>query len=1059
MAAGRSAPRYERMVLLYPRSQALQSYLSEYFIVIVQICHRAFKFGQKQVLGQILSAIGDGDANLQSHKADLEKWAKLIKEEVDLLGVEEHRSHFKSLMLSSESETARRRNEARIAILEACSIYDYQTTWKQIRKRGGTSLLNKNEVYLTWKANEQSCTLVCTGKLGSGKSVLLANIVDDLNRDVQSLMCPVAYFFCRYDLAESLTSNTILRSLARQLLQPIKELSPLSHERLETMDFPNTFKVSDLLALVVSPKFHACIIIDGLDACDETESDQLLKDLQQLQDLFPIRACISFRTDAKVSQRIFHGKMKAQTLFSIPEDNPDIERFITTELDRRIESWDLAIGNPCIVIEIRDALLRGAQGMFLWVVLQIDSLCQAKTDESIRQALLDLPSDLPKTFTRILQRSSTLGCKYQTKILELLTTTRRPLTTEECREALSVVVGDTDWNPSRLLNDVYSALASCGSLITVDEEDDTVSFIHHSVVQYLLSDCRACFSDPFTARRAASTMGCVIVTYLNYSVFDIQLSKNMSTQMDSAAMPSKVIRSMNLQSSAQSIALRLLRSSEQPNFNFGEALQEVGQVSKPRRMPEFAFLQYAKSNWSYHVRFIAKEEHRCHKLVLRLSRGAAASAVIGTQDCDWISFVIWAAQSGHTDIVHAIFERFLPFKARDTNFFEISVPGAKAQKFVREILGTDAATLMVRDPSGHSLLSWLFDNLVKADERFELERSHDFPYAVKSRSAAAIRLQLSHGIDHEGTGPESQIALAIAAEHDWESILRRLAAKDADLDRKQVHVLLERPLIWAGRVQNYGVVWLLVNRGGQLNCRDSLGQTALHRAARCRDMESIADFVQFGTDIETKDNVGQSALSIAAGIGAVQATRFLISRGSNCESRDITGRTPILHAAQNGHAEVVRTLVDYGGANIESRDHNGCTALIAATKSGCEHTVYALTVRRASVEVRDSFQRSALSYAAMNGRADLIRLLLVQSVQTGNVDEYLDRALSYAVSNGQFEAAKMIIEAGTYPAKLTRSALAIAYLHGTQESLARVLTETDVYKHTRGDDPEKPDEI
>lgn len=44
------------------------------------------------------------------------------------------------------------------------------------------------------------------------------------------------------------------------------------------------------------------------------------------------------------------------------------------------------------------------------------------------------------------------------------------LRTEELREALSVVPGNTLWNRAKLLNDVYSAIASCGSLVIVDGE-------------------------------------------------------------------------------------------------------------------------------------------------------------------------------------------------------------------------------------------------------------------------------------------------------------------------------------------------------------------------------------------------------------------------------------------------------------------------------------------------------------------------------------------------------------------------------------------------------------
>lgn len=85
--------------------------------------------------------------------------------------------------------------------------------------------------------------------------------------------------------------------------------------------------------------------------------------------------------------------------------------------------------------------------MFLWVALQIESLCAAKSDEAIHLALKDLPKSLPETFSRILQKSGELGKHYQTQIFKLVAVAHRPFTTEELRDALSVVPGDAVWNP------------------------------------------------------------------------------------------------------------------------------------------------------------------------------------------------------------------------------------------------------------------------------------------------------------------------------------------------------------------------------------------------------------------------------------------------------------------------------------------------------------------------------------------------------------------------------------------------------------------------------------
>ena len=216
MVAGLSAPRYQEMALLYPRSKNLQSQLSEYFIVLVRFCHQLLGMSKKSILGQLLSF--PNESELRSYQSELDQWANSMREEVNLLtgqNIQEQSFSIKSLLRSSEIQAHRQRQKARVRILNTLSAYDHQTTWKEIRKVGNSTLFSQMSEYQDWKAGASSCTVVFAGKLGSGKSVLLANIIDDLNLDAMSATCPVAYFFCRHDISESLKSDTVICSLAR----------------------------------------------------------------------------------------------------------------------------------------------------------------------------------------------------------------------------------------------------------------------------------------------------------------------------------------------------------------------------------------------------------------------------------------------------------------------------------------------------------------------------------------------------------------------------------------------------------------------------------------------------------------------------------------------------------------------------------------------------------------------------------------------------------------------------------------------------------------------------
>jgi type II secretory pathway predicted ATPase ExeA len=443
------------MAQIYAQSKSLQSQLCEYFIVVVGLCRHLFTFTDKPTFQQFTSALNDSD--LKAFETDLHRWASSIKEEVNLIEFQEN-SRVRALSTKlSKSAAHQQKLATNQRVLDFCSTYNHETTWKQTRKVGSSALFASLSEYQEWKDSSRSCTLLVIGKLGSGKSVLLANIVDDLNIDARDDTIVVAYFFCRDDIPESLTAWTILGSLARQLLSTIPDLATVAEACEETRTTENTEKVLELIRRGFPSSHKAYFILDGLDNCKHAEREAVAQGLELLQQTLKLQVLISFRVEPSNGLELIAKRFAITRIASIPEDNPEIEAYIEAELERCLESQKLVIGDPTLILEIQDALLKGSQGMFLWVALQIQSLCDMRTDQAIQDALANLPKDLSETFSRILHKSGRVGQPYQTKILELVVAAYRPLTIHELREALSVVPGDTDWTPSRLLNDVYSA--------------------------------------------------------------------------------------------------------------------------------------------------------------------------------------------------------------------------------------------------------------------------------------------------------------------------------------------------------------------------------------------------------------------------------------------------------------------------------------------------------------------------------------------------------------------------------------------------------------------------
>ncbi|KAF2008618.1 hypothetical protein BU24DRAFT_360102, partial [Aaosphaeria arxii CBS 175.79] len=607
MDIGRSAPRNQAMALLYPRSRKLQSYLAEYFVVAVNLCRYIYKFGQKAFYQQFVSAMSD--AKLQAFRGELNQWANSIKDEVSLLEKQEDAGSRALSRKIFKDASYQRKIATSLRVLDLCSTYDHQTAWKQIRKAGNTSFFMQLLEYQSWRDCAESCTLMCTGQLGSGKSVMLANIIDDLTLTVSKERCVVTYFFCRYDVPESLKARTIFGSLARQMLSALPDLVELA----ESYDITRlTSNVEDIVELVergFPSSYKSYVVLDGLDECGDTEREIVLAQLQRIQKKFKVLVCASCRKEPNDTLRSTTQALVASRVLSMPDNNPDIESFIDMDLERCLAQNRLVIGDPALILEIQDALMKGSQGMFLWVALQIQSLCDMKTDQSIRDALADLPKDLSETFRRILRKSGGKNQSLQDKTLRLVLAAHRPLTTEELREALSVTPGDATWDPAKVLNDVHSALACCGCLLTIDEEELTVRIVHHSFRQFMLDGFDVSTNRHFTFYDAQNTMADIIVTYLGYNIFETQISTTTIRPIAMQSAPLKVIHAtMDPSSTMSHLALKLLKSRKQPKFDMTQALAEARSAFERKSESAFKFYEYARSHWQDHILFLSGQK-------------------------------------------------------------------------------------------------------------------------------------------------------------------------------------------------------------------------------------------------------------------------------------------------------------------------------------------------------------------------------------------------------------------------------------------------------------------
>jgi hypothetical protein len=605
MEIGRSSPRYQELALLYPRSKSLQASINEYFVVIVRFCQNLYQFAQKSTLRQIASSLSD--PTVKTAQSELASWAREIRDEVRVLTARrieeeaEENSRFRSLSKKfSKTVSSQQQLAVKLRVLNSCSSYDYETTWKQIRKIGNTTLFAQSDDYLKWRTQAKSCTLLYLGFLGCGKSVTMANIVDDLSLFVaEAHDVLVVYFFVRHDLPASLKARTIIGAIIRQILRSKYDTVNMTEASNAPLDLD---EMLSLLRRSLSQQQTTYLVLDGLDLCEQAERREVTEFLRQLQMGFCVLICASYRREPNMQLESTLKNFLSIRLVSLPNNKSDIETFVETELARHIENRSLILGDPTLILDIQDALLKGSKGMFLWVALQIQSLITLQTDEDLRDALAQLPQDLSEIYAQLLSKPSGPVSRYQSRIFELITAAQRPLTTGEMREALSVTPGETSWSASKLVNEVYSVLATCGCLVVVDEEELTMRFVHPTVEQFLFERYNDPVGNALSVEACHKTMAEIATTYLSFAAFMTEVSTYRVPNIHVGSTPSKVITSTMASSrNAQNIALRLLKLKKRPDFDIGRTVAEELNANKQIEVVEYHFREYAKEYCLYHV--------------------------------------------------------------------------------------------------------------------------------------------------------------------------------------------------------------------------------------------------------------------------------------------------------------------------------------------------------------------------------------------------------------------------------------------------------------------------
>ncbi|KAI1131691.1 hypothetical protein F5Y10DRAFT_43780 [Nemania abortiva] len=674
MRLGNSSAVTRDLALLHPQCRELQKLMSEYLITLVSFCTRIVIFAQSSCLSQVANSLFVSfDKEFNECETELQRWSSLIEKRVTILmsqfqqdtaGILAHASRTFDIIASSDSKKRAKlllKRKGGILGILCPNQHEYDLAWRRQRKKGTPEWIFADDTYQQWKASNTSTTLWISGKLGSGKTVLLASIVGDTYGapETRSAANPeplITFFFCSYEDKSSLRSANIFGSIARQILSisdPDSASLSAAGEFLQSHKSWSAEEILELLLKVLPENQPIFLIIDALDECSGQDLGETILSLKGLLEKRTVRLCCSSRTDSPAYRTASSSfNIDHQIPVTNPSINTEMAAFIDRELQQRKHIYNLGPETEGL---IKDMLVAGAHGMYLWVALQIATIlplydCKLLSESDIRGILFNLPTDLPAAFNRALDRI--VDRRYGNTIFQLVAAAQRPLSTQELRVALNVTPGDTDWDVTTLPYDARWIVGACGGgLLEIDEESDDVHFIHHSAAQHLITDSINLDSQQhrFTLDQTHLSLGSICVTYLHYGIFDNQISIPYKLNVDVSKLANKVTETTMASNSLTFKLVSAFKGSQRQRpqgLDIGRVIQQHS--TTPPWAEVHYLLEYAKDHWISHTgRFSESACSNTYNLFIKHVLAPMPHILVPWERGNMEACLQWAMESGH----------------------------------------------------------------------------------------------------------------------------------------------------------------------------------------------------------------------------------------------------------------------------------------------------------------------------------------------------------------------------------------------------------------------------
>lgn len=247
----------------------------------------------------------------------------------------------------------------------------HQDYYLSLRHPGTGLWALEDPKYRYWEDGDSS-TLLCPGIPGSGKSILHATMVNELQTHYEhDDDVIVIYFYCSFQRLAEQTVRNVLSILVRQLFQERHRLPPdvetLYNKHCRRKTTPSVDELEQLLQALVQDYRKVFILMDAMDECmsDERECTEFLDKICSIQ---KSKKSVKLLVTTRHLPRIIEHFGVCPQL-EIRAHQEDIERFLDHNLRRlpvkshakiKVDNTQVTIGDA-----VKSRIVDAADGMFV----------------------------------------------------------------------------------------------------------------------------------------------------------------------------------------------------------------------------------------------------------------------------------------------------------------------------------------------------------------------------------------------------------------------------------------------------------------------------------------------------------------------------------------------------------------------------------------------------------------------------------------------------------------------------------------------------------------------